>query len=486
MKTIPLPTSCTHRSVGRCALVFVSVAISCFGFVPGAPCVLPAPDGGYPGGNTAEGQSALLSLTTGGFNTAVGYFSLRSDRTGSLNTAIGAGALLANTGGPTSGEGDENTAIGAGALLNNAGGFQNTAAGAFALFSNILGYGNTAVGLQALFSNTSGITNTAIGEAALNSNTNGSYNTANGSGALLSNTIGSTNTATGNAALFSNSEGNSNTATGGGALFLNTTGSENTATGAGALHTNNIGFLNTADGSSALSNNGSGHNNTAIGQSALVSNTSGSFNVAVGDSAGSNLTTGDGNIDILNPGIADESETIRIGVQNVQTRTLIAGIFGTNVSGSTVVVDSDGQLGVAASSRRYKREIKPMDKGSESVLALKPVTFQYKDDKTATPQFGLIAEDVAEVNPNLVVRDKDGQIYTVRYEALNAMLLNEFLKEHRRVEEQRAAITQLREDFRATVAVLTERLKEQDAKIGKVSAQVEMNRAAPQMIVDRQ
>jgi hypothetical protein len=463
---IHLPLQCS---------AFVSILLACFALLPRIEAVSPAPDGGYPGGNTAEGQSALLSLTNGGYNTAVGFLSLRSDTTGSLNTAIGAGALLANTGGPTSGEGDENTAIGAGALLNNAGGFQNTAAGAFALFSNILGYGNTAVGLQALFSNTSGITNTAIGEAALNSNTDGSYNTANGSGALLSNTIGSTNTATGNATLFSNSEGNSNTATGGGALFSNTTGSENTANGAGALHSNNIGFLNTADGWSALFNNGSGDHNTAIGQSALVSNTSGSFNVAVGDFAGSNLTTGDKNIDILNPGIADESETIRIGVQNIQTRTFIAGIFGTNVSGSTVVVNSDGQLGVAASSRLYKKEIKAMDKASESVFALKPVTFQYKDDETATPQFGLIAEDVAKENPDLVVRDKKGEIYTVRYDAVNAMLLNEFLKQHRQVQ-----------DLNTIVAEQQNQIKALTAGLQKVSAQVQASHRLPEVAANNQ
>lgn len=473
-----------HRQPQRSA--FVPLLLACFALLPTVEAVSPAPDGGYPGGNTAEGQSALLDLTTGGYNTAVGFLSLRSDRTGSLNTAIGAGALLANTGGPSSGEGDENTAIGAGALLSNTGGFQNTAAGAFALFSNTGGYGNTAVGLQALFSNTTGITNTAIGEAALNRNTIGSYNTGNGSGALLNNTSGADNTATGVSALFSNSEGNSNTATGGGALFLNTTGSYNTANGVGALNANGIGSLNTADGWSALFNNSSGHNNTAIGESTLVSNTSGSFNVAVGDFAGGNLTTGDGNIDILNPGMADESETIRIGVQNGQTRTFIAGIFGTNVSGSTVVVNSDGQLGVAASSRRYKREIKPMDKGSESVLALKPVTFQYKDDKTGTPQFGLIAEDVADVNPNLVVRDKNGEIYTVRYDAVNAMLLNEFLKEHRKVEEQEATIAQLKEDFQTTVAALTARLKEHDSIIEKISARLEMSRSATQMAVNSQ
>jgi hypothetical protein len=163
-------------------------------------------------------------------------------------------------------------------------------------------------------------------------------------------------------------------------------------------------------------NHTTGDHNTAIGGGALFHNTTGSVNVAVGDFAGGNLTTGDVNIDILNPGVAAESNTIRIGV--TQTRTFIAGIFGTNVSGSTVVVNSDGQLGVAASSRRFKREIKPMDKASEAVFTLKPVTFRYKKeiDPARTSQFGLVAEEVEKVNPDLIVRDKDGKPYSVRYD----------------------------------------------------------------------
>jgi predicted ribosome quality control (RQC) complex YloA/Tae2 family protein len=205
----------------------------------------------------------------------------------------------------------------------------------------------------------------------------------------------------------------------------------------------------------------------------------------VGDFAGGNLTTGDVNIDILNPGVAGETNTIRIGV--TQTRTFIAGIFGTNVSGSTVVVNSDGQLGVAASSRRFKREIKAMEQASEAILALKPVTFHYKSDNTNTPQFGLIAEEVAEVNPHLVVRDENGAIYTVRYDAVNAMLLNEFLKEHAKVEEQNqkirkqeATIAELKNGIKTLVA----RIDEQDAKIERVSDQIEMSSSASQMVVN--
>jgi len=212
----------------------------------------------------------------------------------------------------------------------------------------------------------------------------------------------------------------------------------------------------------------------------------------VGDFAGGNLTTGDVNIDILNPGVAAESNTIRIGV--TQTRTFIAGIFGTNVSGSTVVVNSDGQLGVAASSRRFKREIKPMDETSEAILALRPVTFHYKSDNTNTPQFGLIAEEVAEANPDLVVRDENGEIYTVRYDQVNAMLLNEFLKEHKKVEEQQARISELNsraatEEARIDqqqkgIEVLTAQIKEQAAQIQKVSAHLEMSKPAPRMVLN--
>jgi uncharacterized coiled-coil protein SlyX len=322
-----------------------------------------------------------------------------------------------------------------------------------------------------------------------------SGNTANGNGALSLNTTGNNNTATGYVALQGNTAGNENTASGADALLFNA-GDDNTATGFVALGSNTTGFLNTANGSRALDNNTTGHHNTAIGDSALLNNTTGSVNVAVGDFAGGNLTTGDGNIDILNPGVAGDSETIRIGVQNVTTNTFIAGIFGTNVSGSTVVVNSAGQLGVAASSRRFKKEIKPMDSASESILALKPVTFHFKSDKTNRPEFGLIAEEVAEVNPDLVVRHENGEIYTVRYDAVNAMLLNEFLKEHREMQEQKATIRQLNSTVAKQDAIIgeqqkgietvTARLKEQAAQIQKVSARFEMDKPAPQVAENNQ
>jgi len=201
--------------------------------------------------------------------------------------------------------------------------------------------------------------------------------------------------------------------------------------------------------------------------------------------AGDNLTTGSNNIDICNAGVAGEARKIRIGTAGTQTATFIVGIRGATVpSGVGVIVGSNHQLGTVQSSKRFKEAIKPMDKASESILALNPVSFRYKHelDPDGIPQFGLVAEDVEKVNPDLVVRDENGDVSSVRYEAVNAMLLNEFLKEHRKVEEQEAMITQLKKDFRATVAQLTTRLDEQAAQIQKVSAQLEASKPAPQVV----
>jgi uncharacterized coiled-coil protein SlyX len=229
-----------------------------------------------------------------------------------------------------------------------------------------------------------------------------------------------------------------------------------------------MGSNSTAIGIDALNSNTSGNNNTANGGDALEHNTTGSNNIALGFNAGANLTTGSNNIDIGALGVAGEAAKIRIGKQGTQNGTFIAGIFGVPITGSTVVVNSNGRLGVATSSARFKEAIKPMDKASEAILALKLVTFRYKKelDPESIPQFGLVAEDVAKVSPDLVARDAEGKVFTVRYEAVNAMLLNEFLKEHkkveeqdRRVQEQEATITQLnstvaqqQKDFQATVA----------------------------------
>jgi hypothetical protein len=238
------------------------------------------------------------------------------------------------------------------------------------------------------------------------------------------------NTAEGQNALLSRTIGNYNTAVGFFSLKALTFAEFNTGVGAGTLFFNNA-HQNTATGAGALLNNVTGHSNTANGAFALFNNTSGDSNIALGNSAGLLRTTGNFNIDIGNPGLAGESNTIRIG-NNQHTRTFITGIRGVttgNANAIPVLIDSLGQIGTLSSSRRFKKEIKPIEKASEAILALEPVTFQYKNDKTNTPQYGLIAEQVADINPDLVVRDDNGEIYTVRYDAVNAMLLNEFLKE---------------------------------------------------------
>src|SRR5437764_499326 len=319
----------------------------------------------------------------------------------------------------------------------------NTAEGTDALFSLTTGPDNTAIGFDALFSNTTGDSNTAVGSQALLSNTTGVRNTANGYFALGSNTTGERNTATGRAAMVNNTIGNNNTADGHDALFSNTTAIRNTATGSFALFTNTTGPNNTAIGYFALFSNTTGNSNTASGYDALLNNTTGIGNIALGNFAGANLTTGDNNIDVGNVGVAGEANTIRIGTIGTQTATYIAGIMGkTAPMGTPVFINANGQLGTTPSSARFKDEIKPMDKASEAILALKPVTFHYKKefDPEGVPQFGLVAEDVAKVNPDLVVRDAEGKVYTVRYDAVNAMLLNEFLKKRRTVQEQNRKI----------------------------------------------
>jgi hypothetical protein len=334
--------------------------------------------------------------------------------------------------------------------------------------------GNTAEGTNALFNLTTGPNNTAIGDSALFSNTNGTTNTATGFDALGNNTSGSENTAIGSSALQSNQTGNGNTADGSSALLLNT-GDGNTAMGDGAL------LLNTT-----------GESNTSTGVSALFSNTTGSNNIALGAAAGFNLTTGDNNIDIGNEGVAAEANTIRIGTQGTQTKTFIAGISGTPLGGGVAVrVNANGQLGAVGSSARFKQNIKPMDKASEAIHALKPVTFRYKKelDPDGIPQFGLVAEDVAKVNPDLVARDAEGKVYTVRDEVVNAMLLNEFLKEHRTVQEQKAAIAELKstvEKQGATNAQQQKQIEALSAGLQKVSAQVEISRPAPQTVLNNQ
>jgi hypothetical protein len=347
-----------------------------------------------------------------------------------------------------------NTFFGEEALLNQLG-CCNTAVGWHALKNNTYSW-NTAVGSGAL-ENNNGYDNTATGVVALGENTGGHSNTATGSNALFSNTTGSDNTATGFAALGSNQTGDFNVADGMWALFGNITGIKNTATGYGALTGNTIG-----------------RRNTATGHSALSGNTTGSYNIALGNEAGANLTTGDKNIDIGNAGVPGESSTIRIGTVPYHSATFIAGISGVTVpTGVAVIVDGDGHLGTSTSSARYKEAIKPMDKASEVLHALQPVTFRYKHelDPAGIPQFGLVAEQVEKVNPDLVARDEQGKPYTVRYDAVNAMLLNEFLKEHRKNEEQEATIVRQQKQIDALTAGFQ-----------KVSAQLEMSKPAPQLV----
>jgi hypothetical protein len=317
---------------------FVLFAFACFALSPAVEAVSPPPDGGYAGGNTAEGQNALLSLTTGGFNTAVGFFSLRVNGTGTFNTAVGAGALFA------------------------------------------------------------------------------------------------------------------------------TTADSNTATGAAALLSNGIGANNTATGFGALSSNTTGNANTAYGSAALGNNTTGNVNIGLGDGAGTNVVTANGVICIGAAG-ADSSNT-----------TWISNVYGaTTLSGTTlpVIVSDGGQLGTVASSERFKKDVATMKKASEAILSLRPVTFHYKSDAKETPQFGLVAEEVAKVNPALVLLDKEGKPFTVRYDAVNAMLLNEFLKEHHKVQELEANAARQQKQIEALTAGLQ-----------KVSAQLELNKAAPQTVLN--
>jgi trimeric autotransporter adhesin len=468
----------------RIQSILIVVMLLSFGLLTQLQAVSPAPDGCYPNFATAEGCDALSLLTTGAGNTALGWRSLFLDSTGSFNTAVGGGALALNNGDSNTAvgaaalllntSGTENTAVGTDALVFNDSGADNTAIGAFSLFNSTTGNFNAASGSQSLFANTTGTENTANGAFSLNVNTDGSFNTAVGAFALVNNT-GSENTGVGVNVLSSSTAGG-NTAVGADALRLNTTGFQNVAVGFNALTDNVMGSFNTAIGEGALTLN-TGDGNTACGNVALFNNT-GANNTALGNIAGTNLTTGSNNIDIgYNVGgVAGESNTVRIGNDDI-TATFITGISGATASGGTTVfVNSSGKLGTSTSSARFKQDIKPMGQASEAILELKPVSFRYKQeiDPQRIPQFGLVAEDVEKVNPDLVVRDKEGKPYTVRYEQVNAMLLNEFLKEHRRVET-----------LEATVANLVTTVKEQAAQIQKVSAELEVSKTAPQLVVNK-
>jgi hypothetical protein len=308
---------------------------------------------------------------------------------------------------------------------------------------------------------------------------NGGYpgrNTAAGTNALLRLTDGTDNTALGAGALQNNTEGQSNTAAGTGALDNNRRGNQNTGTGVLALESSrdDNGPDNTAYGYRALGDN-NGSRNTAIGWNALKNVFEGTENIALGHSAGRNLSSSASyNIDIGNRGFAGDSRVVRIGDAD-QTKTIVAGVSGAGVTGAAVVVNAAGQLGTAPSSERFKDEIKPMGKASEAIFELKPVTFRYKKDidPNGAQQFGLVAEEVEKVDRDLVVRDSDGMPYTVRYDAVNAMLLNEFLKEHRTIATLQSGVAELKARFKAA-----------DLRIEKVNAQLELTKPATQTVLN--
>jgi hypothetical protein len=485
----------------------ILLALGFLALSPVAQAVVPPPDGGYPNFTTAEGTKALFSLTTGAANTAVGWFSLFSDSAGSFNTATGAGTLLFNTADDNTAfgaaallfntTGTDNTALGTAALVNNSMGADNTAVGAFALNSNTGAGGNTATGFRALASATTGGENTATGADALSSNTQGAGDTANGVQALFSNTIGFSNTAIGHSALFTNTDGDNNTAVGVDALHDNVTGDNNTANGFEALANNTTGDGNTANGYQALfSNTGTANGNTAIGYQALLNNTTGAGNTALGVLAGTGVSTAQSVICIGATGAnVDNSCFISNIYSNVQP------IVGTDPD--SVTITSTGRLGRGnVSSRRYKHDIKPMNKASEVLYALKPVSFRYNEeyDATQTLAFGLVAEEVAEVYPDLVGRNPEGQPESVRYEQINAMLLNEFLKEHKKVEEQaremheqQATIAELKStvarqevNFQSKLAAQGKQIEGLASNLERVSARLEGSKPATRVALNSQ
>jgi trimeric autotransporter adhesin len=450
--------------------------------------------------NTALGSGALFNNTASPYNTAVGYNALfnNAGSTGD-NTALGFSALSANT------TGANNTALGASALQNNSTGAYNTAAGAGALFKNTTSLYNTAVGYNALFNNadgasdntavgflalnanTTGAANTALGASALQNNTTGTYNTALGDGALFKNTTSPYNTAVGYNALFNNSTSTGdNTAVGFSALTANTTGAANTALGFATLKTNTLGNRNTAVGLGAQNSNLTGSDNAVLGYQALSRNTDASYNTALGEQAlysvtgtsnigvgyfaGWNLTTGSNNVDIANQGATSDSGVIRIGSPGSQTSTFIAGIRGVTTGDDNavpVVIDSNGQLGTISSSRRFKEDIHDMGSASSALLRLRPVTFRYKRpfrDGSKPLQYGLIAEEVAQVYPGLVARSAGGQIETVKYQVLDSMLLNELQKQNATINAQESAMAAQQEHIRS----LEERLAKVEAALQSV------------------
>jgi hypothetical protein len=415
-------------------------------------------------GTTTPGQllsvAGTIESTSGGFKFPDGTLQASAARSSAGNDAFGTLSLQNNT------SGQWNAAFGDHTLSTNTTGSYNTAIGYSALASNSTSNGNTAVGYSALTANTTGYYNTVTGTSALFANTIGYYNTATGASALYANSTGYANTATGTDAMYSNGTGFGNTAAGYQALYLNATGWSNTASGQLALNKNTTGYENTASGVQALYSNTTGYENTASGLWALYSNTTGNSNIAIGVNAGYYLTSGNNNIEIGNLAFAAEDSTIRIGTPGTQTRTFVAGIRGVTTwtaDAVAVVIDSNGQLGTVNSSRHYKDDIADMAGASSGLMKLRPVTFHYKSDQNPagrTLQYGLIAEEVAEVYPGLVTHSRDGQIESVMYQFLPPMLLNEFQKQQRTIETQQQAIETLQAQVEAltrAVAALSDR-----------------------------
>jgi hypothetical protein len=492
---IPTKSKTTTPSL----FIALGLALACFGLLPNAHAT--DIEGALPFGNNAEGVDVLTSLTTGAWNTGTGYQALMDLTTANLNTATGLRALRNNNA-------DANTADGMMALFTNTTGEQNVAVGAQAMVNNVDGLQNAAVGTQALFANTSGAGNCAFGQWSLAFNAVGDTSNAFGYGALFNNDT-TANNGFGFVALGSNVTGPDNSAFGDLSLVLNVIASNNCAFGNNALMNNDSSAAGLANGNNAFGTDALGANvdgetnnafgtfalfanvdgvwNNAFGFGALGANVSGSFNTAIGDSAGLSID-GSGNVCIGegvfgNPGVNDETY-----IRNVwfTSQPFIAGVH------DVVTVRADGRLGFtqtfAPSSRRYKQDIKPMDQSSEALFQLKPVTFRYnKDlDPAEGQHWGLVAEDVQKVNPDLVIRNREGQIAGVRYDDVNAMLLNEFLKEHKTVQQLKATV----ERQEAIIAqqqkgmeVLTAQLKDQAAQIQKVSARLEASRPAPPAVL---
>ena len=397
--------------------------------------------------NAISKWTIAMMLLSGSAHAQVPATNDTSTTDGLRNTGMGTGAL----GGPipVNLTGDYNTACGYLALFSNTTGTLNTASGAAALFANTTGNNNTATGTQALEDNTTGADNTASGYLALEDNTTGADNTASGSGALEANATGSANTAAGYQALQSN-----------------TTGSANTASGYQALQSNTTGGTNTASGWLALTSNQTGSNNTATGVLALSAAT-GSNNIAEGAFAGRNVTTGSDNIEIGNEGAAGDNKIIKIGTEGTQKKAFIAGIFSnTAVSGLQVVISSNGELGAASSSERFKTAIAPMGSNTAKLQQLRPVTFHYKADAQRTLRYGLIAEEVAKVYPELVVRDSQGRIDGVRYDELAPMLLNEVQQQGTKIASLERKVAEV-DDLKQQLSAVIKELKARDKLVAQ-------------------